>query len=175
MADLTPKTIAELPSAGTHTGTELTVLMQGSAAKKSTIADLVYPVGAIYMSVNSTSPATLFGGTWVQIKDTFLLSAGDVYTAGATGGEATHTLTENEMPKHKHDPAAIEVDGELVDMAVSWPVSPYVVDSSGVYSFSGTGMRADSATDYWTGETGGGAAHNNMPPYLAVYMWRRTA
>ena len=74
----------------------------------------IYPVGAIYMSTVSTSPATLFGGgTWVQIKDRFLLSAGDTYTAGSTGGAATksytpagtvgsHTLTVNEIPSHAH-------------------------------------------------------------------------
>ena len=52
--------------------------------------DDIYPVGSIYMSVNNTSPSTLFGGTWEQIKDTFLLSAGNTYTAGNTGGSATH-------------------------------------------------------------------------------------
>ena len=58
----------------------------------TSIFELIYPVGSIYMSVNSTSPASLFGGTWEQIKDTFLLSAGDTYTAGATGGSATKNL-----------------------------------------------------------------------------------
>ena len=62
----------------------------GLSTLVSKIFDSIYPVGSIYMSVNSTSPETLFGGTWVQIKDTFLLSAGDTYTAGNTGGSATH-------------------------------------------------------------------------------------
>ena len=53
--------------------------------------DKIYPVGSIYISAASTSPATLFGGTWEQIKDTFLLAAGDTYTAGETVGEAEHT------------------------------------------------------------------------------------
>lgn len=52
-----------------------------------------WPVGSIYMSVNSTSPATLFGGTWQRIQDRFLIAAGSTYKAGGTGGEATHTLT----------------------------------------------------------------------------------
>ena len=64
--------------------------------------DNIYPVGSIYMSVNSTNPGTLFGGTWAQIQDRFLLACGSTYANGATGGEATHTLTENEMPTHKH-------------------------------------------------------------------------
>lgn len=69
---------------------------------KRAMLDASYPVGAIYLSVNSTSPGTLFGGTWEQIQDKFLLSAGSTYTAGSTGGEATHTLTSNEMPSHNH-------------------------------------------------------------------------
>ena len=64
--------------------------------------DNVYPVGSIYMSVNNTNPSTLFGGTWQQIQDRFLLAAGATYAAGATGGEATHTLTTDEMPAHSH-------------------------------------------------------------------------
>jgi len=66
------------------------------------ILNLVYPVGAIYMSVNSTSPATLFGGTWTQLKDRFLLGAGDTYSNGSTGGAATVTLTTQNMPSHNH-------------------------------------------------------------------------
>ena len=62
----------------------------------------LYPVGSIYLSVNSTNPATLFGGTWEQIKDRFLLSCGDTYANGAAGGEANHTLTVAEMPAHNH-------------------------------------------------------------------------
>ena len=62
----------------------------------------IYPVGAIYISVNSTSPGTLFGGSWERIQDRFLLSAGSSYSAGSTGGSATHTLTASEMPSHTH-------------------------------------------------------------------------
>lgn len=67
------------------------------------IADLVYPIGSIYMSANSIDPGTLFAGTtWEQLKDRFLLGAGDTYTAGDTGGSASHTLTTDEMPSHNH-------------------------------------------------------------------------
>ena len=62
----------------------------------------IYPVGAVYISAGSESPASLFGGTWEQIKDRFLLAAGSSYTAGATGGAATVTLTVSEMPSHDH-------------------------------------------------------------------------
>lgn len=59
-----------------------------------------HPVGSYYWSSESTDPSTLFGGTWERVKDRFVLAAGDSYAVGATGGEATHTLSYNEMPLH---------------------------------------------------------------------------
>lgn len=121
---------------------------------------MVYPVGSIYMSVNNTNPATLFGfGTWEQIKDTFLLSAGDTYTAGDTGGEATHTLTTDEMPSHSH-------------AIYGWGYSSGN-ETSAAQKFSGINRTNEYLKD--TKTAGSGAAHNNMPPYLVVYMWKRTA
>ena len=61
-----------------------------------------YPVGSIYLSVNSTNPGTIFGGSWEQIKDRFLLACGSTYSNGSTGGESTHKLTVDEMPSHNH-------------------------------------------------------------------------
>lgn len=123
----------------------------------------IFPVGAIYLSVSSTSPETLFGGKWEQIQDRFLLAAGSSYSAGATGGEATHTLTTDEMPSHAHkfnpDKRAIVDTG---DFATTWGVHWETVE--GYY-----------CTQAQMQNTGGGAAHNNMPPYLAVYVWKRTA
>ena len=66
------------------------------------LLNLVYPVGSIYWSSNDTDPGTLFGGTWQQIKDMFVLAAGDSYSVNNTGGEKTHTLTIDEMPSHDH-------------------------------------------------------------------------
>ena len=66
------------------------------------LLNLVYPVGSIYWSSNDTDPGTLFGGTWQQIKDMFVLAAGDSYSVNATGGEKTHTLAIDEMPSHNH-------------------------------------------------------------------------
>lgn len=123
----------------------------------------VYPVGAIYISTADTNPSTLFGfGTWEQIKDVFLLAAGGTYEGGATGGEATHTLTENEMPAHRHKIAYPNASGEYGDAAIGYPTS------------SGT-TKTWLAEMCKTESVGGGAAHNNMPPYLAVYMWHRIA
>lgn len=66
------------------------------------IVDMIYPIGSYYWSSNATNPSSIFGGTWEQVKDRFVLAAGDNYKVGATGGEASHTLTVNEMPSHSH-------------------------------------------------------------------------
>ena len=137
-----------------------------------TLFDTVYPVGAIYMSVSSTSPASLFGGTWEQIQDKFLLAAGSSYAAGNTGGEATHTLTENEMPSHTHALRANTSWGNSETLG-AW--QQYV--NSGTLSDVGSSGGTITTSYYYdvAGRTGGGAAHNNMPPYLVVYVWKRTA
>ena len=134
------------------------------------LIDKIYPVGSIYMSVNNVTPATLFGGTWEQIKDKFLLSAGDTYSAGSTGGEATHTLTIPEMPAHQHAFARQQ-----------WYSADTVANSStgSIFSWkSGTGTGGSTSASYrgtGTDGNGGDQPHNNMPPYLAVYVWKRTA
>lgn len=115
-----------------------------------------FDVGDIFISTNSTSPASRFGGTWTQIKDVFLLAAGDSYAAGATGGEATHTLTVNEMPSHNHS---------ITTWANRFWSTPGAQTVLALYGETAGG----------TGYTGGGQAHNNMPPYFAVYMWRRVS
>lgn len=130
----------------------------------------IYPVGAIYLSVNDTSPASLFGGTWERIEDTFLLGAGATYTAGSTGGEATHTLTIDEMPAHNHGLERSIDDGQTWREALPGTDGYYDKD----YYFSG-GQKLMPHTD-WNiriAYTGGDQAHNNMPPYLTVYMWKR--
>lgn len=125
------------------------------------ILSKVYPVGSIYMSLSSTDPKTLFGGTWERLKDRFLLAAGDRYSAGATGGEATHTLTKDEMPSHNHY------------AAINGGTDSYGQNRTTIGSFANKAQGySDSSTIF---ATGGGNAHNNMPPYLAVYMWKRTA
>lgn len=122
----------------------------------SPIADAIYPVGSIYMSVNSTNPQTLFGGTWQRIQGRFLFAADSAHAAGSTGGEETHKLTVNEMPSHSHT-----IKGH----------SFYNYDNKEI-SFNG---YRDSAASQNTTKTGGDQPHNNMPPYLSVYVWKRTA
>jgi len=123
------------------------------------ILDKVYPVGALYISAANTDPATLFGfGTWTRIKDRFLLAAGDTYSNGSTGGEAAHTLLVTEIPPHYHD---------------STEEIHYYKSGEGAYGVSAGQNTKISAIR--TGITGGGGAHNNMPPYLTVNVWQRTA
>lgn len=119
-----------------------------------------YPVGSIYLSINSTSPASLFGGTWTQIKDVFLLGAGDTYSNGATGGEATHTLTINEIPEIR-----ILTGVNIVGSGVKVINSQTTNASDNTNSILANGQNSGH-TDQ---------PHNNMPPYLVVYMWKRTA
>lgn len=131
--------------------------------KEVNVAQLVYPVGAIYMSTVETNPSTLFGfGTWERIQDTFLLAAGSTYSAGSTGGEATHTLTEGEIPAHRHMITYPNAGGPYGDAAIGYPESS---------NTKKTWMAEMCKTE----SVGGGTAHNNMPPYLAVYVWKRTA
>ena len=147
--------------------------------------DTVYPVGSIYMSVSSTSPDTLFGGTWVRIKDTFLLSAGDTYSAGATGGEAAHTLTGDESGQkaltisggeHIHSGKRRSVFGSgstagyVSGAATQSDASNAQVTISATSSSGAVGTHSHSVN-----AANASAAHNNMPPYLAVYVWKRTA
>ena len=115
----------------------------------------LHPVGSIFISTENTSPAGMFGGTWEQLKDRFLLGAGDSYTAGSTGGEATHKLTVNEMPSHFHKAVSRTAAGNFQGY------------------FATTAQTNDTLGDIDTKSAGGDAAHNNMPPYLAVYMWKR--
>ena len=144
----------EEAQAGVATGKWMSPALVKAAIDKLA-AQVVYPVGSIYMSVNNTNPSTFFGGTWERLKDRFLLAAGDTYAAGSTGGEATHTLTISEMPRHTHSSKA--------------PI--YARNGGNPSMYSGVGSSYPDVVDY----TGGGQAHNNMPPYLAVYVWKRIA
>lgn len=150
--------------------------------KKATVIDVIYPVGSIYMSMVDTDPATLFGvGTWERISQgRMLLGADDsTYKAGATGGEATHTLSVNEMPVHSHS-GTTSTNGDHshgvrdADYHDGYGNS---FDSGdwGPKRYIPTSNAGNHNHTFTTDNAGGGAAHNNMPPYLVCYMWQRTA
>lgn len=123
------------------------------------MVDRLWPVGSIYMSVDATSPATRFGGTWTRIENAFLLAASAAHPAGESGGEEQHTLTESEMPAHTHAQANMKWGYDWLGGQGQWSASSSVVDTQ----------------QYTTAPAGGGKAHNNMPPYLSVYIWKRTS
>lgn len=134
----------------------------------------IYPVGSIYMSIDSTDPSNYFGGTWERIQGKFLLGANDAieeYNAGKLGGEVAHKLTVNEMPSHNHYPS---------DKGANWvPSTPYFSRRNIALGNSGIYVPAPDSAGIsgwkWGGTSfvGGGQAHNNMPPFLSVYVWKR--
>lgn len=129
-------------------------------AQLQSILDYIYPVGSIYMSYSHNDPASMFGGTWVRLSGGFLWASQAGDTIGQTGGEKTHTLTVNELPVHTHTVAVANT------ASGSNTASNMARYNSNTSSYIGT-VTSNS--------TGGGAAHNNMPPYIQVSIWRRTA
>ena len=143
------------------------------------IFDLIYPVGSFYISAKSTNPAILFGGTWEQIQGRFLLGRSSSYPVGSMGGEATHTLTTSEIPFHNHDigqegntSMVLPTDVAVDDSSHSQYVTTLQGGTSGWYK-SSVAWDGRIATRNQTSPYG--QAHNNMPPYLSVYIWKRTA
>ncbi len=155
--------------------------LQAQINAKLNSADLlnsIYPIGSIYMSANNISPANFIGGTWESIQDRFLLGAGLTYSGGAVGGEASHVLTTNEMPSHHHS----VLGADRAKDSYCYAASTHSTNGSAVLGGppKNTNVHAyyDNGgyiSDPYIANTGGGQAHNNMPPYLAVYMWKRTA
>lgn len=160
---------------------------------KEAIVDLIYPVGSIYMSTNSTDPATFLGGTWTQLKDKFLLGAGDTYENGDSDGDSTHKLTIEEMPSHTHtftgssattsekgshqheipDTTGSDASTSSTYRLESWARAGNtdrqpMTASAGEHTHTVTAKGTNS-------NTGGGKAFSIMPPYLVVYMWKRIA
>lgn len=133
-----------------------------------------YPVGSIYMSVNETSPEELFGGSWVRIQSRFLLAAGDGYSAGSEGGEASHQLTASELPAISGTISASSNGntwGVFSGASGAFSKGTNDLSSSTASGASSSAQRASTVTMSF----GGNQSHNNMPPYLAVFMWKRTA
>ena len=173
-----PYCVEYKPGAGSPVPTEYYTAFQEMASlvakyaeeakKASQSMEVLAPIGYTFqwspVSGNDIDLSTAekvhnhFGfGAWEQIKDRFVLSAGENHTVGEVGGEETHTLTVSEMPSHKHG-----FDG----------ASNLGTASGG--NFAVAHVPDGNQQDYIT-ETGGGAAHNNMPPYLTVYTWKRIA
>lgn len=134
---------------------------EGIAVNRKILADIMYPVGSIYISTVSTSPATLFGGSWTQITNRFLYAVPSSSAAKELGGENSHTLTVNEMPSHSH-----KIWGRTG--SEQWAIGDIWFRAAGDGS-SNVGTTVASQ------DNGGGRAHNNMPQYFTCYAWYRTA
>ena len=151
---------------GDLTSGTLSVVRGGTGVTtEAAIALKAYPVGAIYLSAVSTSPASLFGGIWEALGGRMLIGVNSTYTAGSTGGAATHTLTQAQLPDIYANPNVPRYG--QVSYNNSGPIQTYMF-----YGVQGTAGYWVSGID---AKLGSGQAHNNMPPYLAVYMWKRTA
>ncbi len=114
-----------------------------------------FPIGSIYLSLNSTNPSTYFGGAWELLKDRFLIGAGNTYTANSTGGNKTITIAQNNLPNRvmvrTNDSSGSACN---VSTSVSSGYSNHCLFDAGLES---------------------GKAITIMPPYLAVYMWKRVS
>lgn len=138
----------------------------------SGIANKIYPVGSIYMSINDTNPGTLFGGTWERIEDKFLLASGTAHAAGSTKEGETITI-----PAHKHlTPIGHRNNGANVAITGQNGYENGQNFSGSMVAWggaTGSGSYSDIVVPY-TAEAGE-TSINIMPPYLAVHMWQRTA
>ena len=141
----------------------------------SNIADIVYPVGSIYMSVSGTAnPETLFGGTWVRLENRFLLGAGSQNPLGGTGGSERVTLSSSEVPRHRHRVIGGEDNITRLRSSRGW-YSGNDGDHWGPWFGSGYSGSDNVYTDYAGASSSTTSSHENMPPFLVVNMWKRTA
>lgn len=142
----------------------------------STVVDLLYPVGTIYISVSSTNPGLTMGGTWVSFgagKTLVGVDSGDAdfNASNKTGGEKTHTLTVAEMPSHRHDTLPSYGSNNLTTNTNNHGKMMGAASSAGW----ATNAVNDDATYHPIKLTGGDTAHNNMQPYITTYFWKRVA
>lgn len=169
---------------GTFTSTKPSGWVQGT--------DAVYPVGTIYVSAENVSPASLFGGTWTPLYDRFLIGAGSGYSKGATGGYKATQAHTHSIPEQTVTSTGAGGHNHKYYLPPSWSFKIGTGTKNTVTDEVGSGL-SDERTTSWvdnhthsittpattSGSFGGGAAASatdgNMPPYLAVYMWQKTA
>lgn len=169
--------------------------LKTQSLKNNGILDKIYPVGSIYLSTSSTNPSTYFGGTWSAWGSGRVpvgVSSGDndFGSVEKTGGSKTHTLSEDEMPKHTHGAGTYTADSgnghshKFASQKTLWGTANgannVLVDANSGYtdtSYAKTETDGAHTHDISgdSGSTGGGKAHNNLQPYITCYMWKRTA
>lgn len=170
----------ELDSSGNLTVKSIIAENVSSTSLAIDLLNSIYPIGSIYMSMNQTDPSILFGGTWERIQARFLIGAGTPqqnntvdlgvistnelgwdFVAGNTGGEFEHQLTIEEIASHNHN---FQVNIQHIDGAIT----------SGESLMTGLQLNGRRRYVDTTHTEGQSQRHNNVPPYLAVYMWKRT-
>lgn len=123
------------------------------------LLDIIYPVGSIYITMSSTSPANIIGGSWNQIQDKFLYATDNI----KTGGENTHQLTVEELPSHNHT------------YTTEWPTALSDISSNWQMANGNLGWflnwKKDAASNY----TGANKPHNNMPAYQGCFIYQRVS
>ncbi len=136
-----------------------------SLLQKNRLMDKVWPVGSIYLSLDATDPAVRFGGVWERIENAFLLAAGDGHPVGERGGAETVTLTQAQMPKHTH------VHNDYIQGYVNANyrdgIDTYATPTQELAGGDRQAVQGGSSS------AGGDEPHNNMPPYLSVFVWKR--
>lgn len=147
-------------------------------AKAGSVLDQVYPVGSIYLSVNSTNPGTILGGTWVawgagRVPVGVATSEPSFNTVEKTGGEIEHTLTASEMPSHTHQVRANKAAEDVFSAAPNSQTDPLDLNEGNVVRINWQHKASQGLRN--VGTTGGDSAHNNLQPYITCYMWKRTA
>lgn len=150
-----------------------------SAARAQAIAmdgaKACFPVGTILMTTEDVNPSTYIGGTWVALNDVFLLAASETHPAGETGGAEEVSLTTPQLPSHRHyvinmakaDAGQAPDYQHTVaryDRTTAWNDTHYQLNGN-----------SNSANAGLSSPAGSNLPHNNMPPYLSVYVWKRTA
>lgn len=176
-------TFQEGISAASYSGATATsstdgLMSKADKAKLDTLIDKLYPVGSIYLSVNDTDPGTFIGGTWIPIKDRFLLAAGNIYahSAGSTGGEAQHTHKYGIQYGGYYRNISLESD-ENAGVLQGGTGNPTGSVQSGAnitghINANTTQASKDQTMTYYK-STADTSSASNIPPYFAVYVWLR--
>lgn len=136
-----------------------------------TFFDKIYPIGSVHITTNSVNPSNYFDGEWERIQDTFLLASGTTYENGSTGGSATVTLTsaQSGVPAHSHKYQDYNTTYTLKTTNRKPGTSTAVAYGTSLTAGGGATERTSSNNT----AANASQAHENMPPYLAVYMWER--
>lgn len=148
---------------------------EAEAVAMGDVRNIIFPVGSIVQYASaSIDPNTLIGGTWERIQGRFLFAADESHAIGTTGGSETVALTTNQMPRHNH--YVISMNKGTTSPDYQHTVARYDRENTSWddchYQLNGNSNEANGGKSSYAGS---GAAHPNMPPYLTVYMWKRTA